>query len=565
MTSTKVAVADYLMSRLNELGTHHIAGVVGDFSLHLFQHIEKSKVKLIPTCNELNAGYFADAYSRVTGKLGALAVTYSVGEMSAINAIGGSFSENVPVVLIGGCPATIDYQNVTPLHHVVNNDYDIPWKALSLVTIASVVLKDVTKAAENIDFCLTAAIYNKLPVYIGIPSDVVSMKIDAPKTKLVVPQRPKSCKEELKLAVHDTLLALQESKNPVILLDHEIDKFHLHKEVKELVQNSGLPFITNIMGKGIITETHKMYGGTYSGNRSQPQVQKLVEDADFLLILGLKVTDFNSGGWSEKFPKDKSIFANMDTLSMTKHTFLNINLREFIQELADKVKFVLHDEPEKPLLTLSKPTSRKISMQYLFDRVSQWIPDNSTVIAETGSALFAGAEMQLSKNSTFLAQVMYGSIGFTVGGCLGSAIAGSKMHKRAVCFVGDGSFQVTCQDLSTMIRYKCNPVIFLLNNGNYLVENLIGNGREFNDIQPWKYSELVNVFGGSTKTAWGVRVEKETELELALKKAKKNHRKLAFIEVILPKCDAPRSMIAASASMAKVNHVTKPPKICKRS
>ena len=78
--------------------------------------------------------------------------------------------------------------------------------------------------------------------------------------------------------------------------------------------------------------------------------------------------------------------------------------------------------------------------------------------------------------------------------------------------MGDGSFQVTCQDLSTMIRYGQKPIVFLLNNDGYTIERVIVD-RPYNDIQPWKYHRLVEVFGGGL--AFDVHTEGQLEAALA--------------------------------------------------
>jgi indolepyruvate decarboxylase len=117
-------------------------------------------------------------------------------------------------------------------------------------------------------------------------------------------------------------------------------------------------------------------------------------------------------------------------------------------------------------------------------------------------------------------------------------------------FVGDGSFQLTCQEVSTMIRYGLNPIIFLINNDGYLVERDIGEG-PFNDLQRWKYAKLPEVFGGG----WSAVVKTEDELERALARAWKNDRGLSFIEVVTGKYDSPKAMIKAGAAMAKTNFI----------
>jgi indolepyruvate decarboxylase len=122
------------------------------------------------------------------------------------------------------------------------------------------------------------------------------------------------------------------------------------------------------------------------------------------------------------------------------------------------------------------------------------------------------------------------SIGYTLPACLGAALA--RPQNRVILFIGDGSFQMTCQELSTMIRLGLNPIIFLINNDGYTIERMIHDG-SYNDIQPWKYHQLPQVFGESINC----EVRTEGELEDALKKASDHRDRLCFIEVHLDRFD----------------------------
>ena len=99
MINSEITVAEYLITRLKEIGVDHLFGVPGDFVLGFFNQVLKSDIKYVGTCNELNAAYAADGYARIRG-IGAFSSTYGVGELSAINGVAGAFAERVPVVVI---------------------------------------------------------------------------------------------------------------------------------------------------------------------------------------------------------------------------------------------------------------------------------------------------------------------------------------------------------------------------------------------------------------------------------------------------------------------------------
>ena len=98
-----MTVGRYLIARLNDAGLEHMFGVPGDYVLDFMDQVVSSNIKLIGNCNELNAGYAADAYARLNG-IGTACVTYGVGGLSAINAASGAYAEQVPVVFISGAP-----------------------------------------------------------------------------------------------------------------------------------------------------------------------------------------------------------------------------------------------------------------------------------------------------------------------------------------------------------------------------------------------------------------------------------------------------------------------------
>ena len=115
--------------------------------------------------------------------------------------------------------------------------------------------------------------------------------------------------------------------------------------------------------------------------------------------------------------------------------------------------------------------------------------------------------------------------------------------------IGNGAFQVTCQDVSTMIRYGLKPIICLINNDGYTIERVIVD-RPYNDIQPWRYHKLLEVFGGGV----GFEVRTEGELEEALDKAATTND-LVFIEVHTERLDCPEALRSAGRSMAKINQL----------
>jgi indolepyruvate decarboxylase len=554
MISSEFTVADYLITRLKEIGVDHLFGVPGDFVLVFFNRVMKSDLKYVGTCNELNAAYAADGYARIRG-IGAFSSTYGVGELSAINGVAGAFAERVPVVVITGSPATISFRTRPLLHHTLG-DYQIPLRMYEKITAASTQLVSAEMAPAEIDRVLSVCLSRQQPVYISLPSDVVMMKCHRPNAFIfpaVVPSDPDALGE----AIKEALAMLERAQKPVVIGDVELIRFRLQKEFAGFLQKTGFPYVTMMLGKTVLSEHHPQFIGLFEGDRSRDPVRDRVESADCILQLGVLMTDFNTGGFTTNLDEAKTISANIRSVKIKHHYYENVSLQDFILVLTEKLSrrdpatLEIHRAADGCVHRYTeayRPDAPKpLTIKRFFDRMSHFIGDNSIVIAETGVSLFSAAEMLMPEGATFIGQTFYGSIGYTVGATLGAGMA--AQDRRAVLFVGDGSFQVTCQDLSTMIRNRIKPVIFLLNNDGYTIERVISD-HPYNDIQPWYYHKLVDVFGGGL----GLDVRTEGELEEALGKAA-TADSLVFIEIHTGRLDCPESLRSAGRSMAKTNQL----------
>ena len=554
MTHSDTTVAQYLLTRLKEIGVDHLFGVPGDFVLGFFNEVLKSDLKYVGTCNELNAAYAADGYARIRG-VGAIATTYGVGELSAINGVAGAFAERVPVVVITGSPATTHFRDRPLLHHTLG-DYQIPLRMYEKITVASTQLESGETAPAEIDRVLSACLTHQQPVYISLPADVVMMKCQPPQP-FRFPTPPRSDDEALAEALREALEMLDQAHTPIVIAGVELIRFKLQKDLADFLDKTGFPYATMMLAKTVLSESHLQDIGLYQGDRSRPEVSHRIDTADCVLQLGDLMTDFNTGGFTTHLDDSKTIRANISSVNIKHHLYENVYLRDFIQGLTDKlsrrarasleIKCAAAGCVHRPGEPYQPDPSTPLTIARFFDRMSHFLETDSIVLAETGVSLFSAAETFMPDGTTFIGQTFYGSIGYTVGATLGAAMADEK--GRVVLFVGDGAFQVTCQDLSTMIRYHLKPIIFLLNNDGYTIERVICD-RPYNDIQPWRYHKLVEVFGGGL----GLDVHTEGDLEDALQKAAAADG-LVFIEIHTGRFDCPEALRSAGRSMAKTNQL----------
>ncbi|MBU0683709.1 MAG: alpha-keto acid decarboxylase family protein, partial [Candidatus Omnitrophica bacterium] len=502
-TKRITTVADYLVSRLYEIGVKHIFGVPGDYVLEFFQCLEKSPIKVITNCNELNAGYSADAYARLNG-IGAVCVTYGVGGLSLCNAVMGSFAERVPVIVISGSPPTQEAKYNHLLHHTIgdmNRQLEIYEKA----TAFAVSLKDPAQAPYKIDDAIETCLKFKRPVYIEIPRDLIFAPVKCPKHF----DRDISIKSEkyaLEEAVSEAAEILNKSKRPVALLGVELHRFNLRKDAEGFINRTGYNFVTTLLGKSIIPEKHSRFTGIYGGVAGWDSARKVVHNADLMISLGALMTDIHLGARTSFINPSKMIVANSDCVRIKNHLYNNISLKDFINALMKKLKkrAPISLKIKYPFGDITKPflakQGKQITNRRFYQRMNRFVQDNNVIIAETGDAMFSASELYLPKKTQFVDQAFYLSIGYSVPATLGVKTAFPE--SRPITFVGDGSFQVTAQELSTICRHRLNPIIFLINNDGYTVERVMMDG-EFNDLNMWKYYMLPEVFGWG----WGVRVK----------------------------------------------------------
>lgn len=533
-------VGEFLITRLKQAGVRHLFGVPGDFNLEFLEQVEADAgIEWIGNCNELNGAYAADGYARSNG-VGALLTTYGVGELSAINGVAGAYSERVPVIAITGTPPLAHMNSRALLHHTLaDGNYDNMMTCMRQFTVAQALLTPQNAAVE-IDRCLQACLIDKRPVYLQLPSDVALLDIALPRNGLQIHhQSDVTMLEEFTRRV---LARLHEAQRPALLVDADVDRFHLIPQLHQLLKTSKLPLALLSTSKGVVSDDHPQYLGIYSGRVSREHVREAVEYSDCLITLGVRLTDATTGAFSHSINAATEVKVNDWFGRVDGEDFYGISMRDILVRLATS----LEDQPlqlqlvNKPSITPGpqppdEPTE-PLSQLAFWRRIASFVREDDVLIAENGTPLSGLTGLPLPSGVRVISQAIWGSIGYTLPATLGSMMAAPD--RRHLLFIGDGSFQVTVQELSTMLRYKQRPILFLLNNDGYTIERLIlGENSAYNEIQPWRYFDLCAAFdnGGDFKY---VRVETGAQLDSALQ-GLQSPEVCVFVEVILPRMDAP--------------------------
>jgi indolepyruvate decarboxylase len=529
----RMTIGDFLLSRLEEAGVRHLFGVPGDYNLALLQQLQDAgALKWIGTCNELNASYAADGYARLNG-LGALLVTNGVGPLSAINGIGGSCSEHVPVICISGSIPLRSIDRGLGMHHTMaDGSFDHFLRAYAQVTAAQARLTP-RNAASEIDRLILTAWREKLPVYMELPSDIAYLDIEVPADPLILAE-PTSDPERLRSCIAAIAGRLSVAKSPAILVDADADRFGVASELMELAKKIQAPVAAINAAKAVIDETFPHYLGIYNGKASERHVREAIETSDCLLAIGYRPIEVTTGDFTASLPTN-TIHARGYAVDVGDDNYQAVTLTEVLRGVIDAVPQVTSRAPRRAAPVVAGGHAdgfAKLTQAAYWQAIQGYLKPGDVLYVDNGTS-FVLLGLKLPPNCTFVGSINWGSIGYSVGALLGALTAAPD--RRHILFIGDGSFQVSAQELSTILRHDHKPVIFLINNGGYTIERgYLGKTESYNDIANWSYADLPKVFRRDT-SARSFVVETESDLQNALNAPNET---MIFVESIMDPYDA---------------------------
>ena len=480
---------------------------------------------------EVFPGYAADGYARIKG-IGAIITTFGVGELSAINGLAGAYSEYVPIVHIVGTPSTLSQRDGMLLHHTLGNgNFNVFADMSAGVSVEVAKLNDPSSAATLIDHAIRECWLQSRPVYITLPTDIVQKKIEGQRLKTPLDlSYPANDPEKEDYVVDVILKYLHAAKSPVILVDACAQRHRVLEETHALIEKSGLPTFVAPMGKGAVNETLPNYGGVYAGDGSNAGVKEQVESSDLVLTIGAVKSDFNTAGFTYRVSQLSTIDFHSTYVRVRYSEYPGVRMRGVLQKVVQRMgKLNVQSSPsisnaisaKEALNSSTTSPPQPITHDWLWPRIGQWLRPADIIVTETGTANFGIWETKFPKDVSAISQVLWGSIGYSVGATQGAALAakeksaGKPQKRRTILFVGDGSFQLGAQELSTMIRQRLRITIFLICNNGYTIERYIhGMQATYNDVNNWKYKDLVSVFNGEElagSRTWQVKTKQEME------------------------------------------------------
>lgn len=532
---SKIKVADYLIQELNKLGIEDFFGLPGDYNFNILYAIEDNQnTNWVGCTNELNAGYAADGYARING-FGALITTYGVGELSAVNAIAGSFAETIPVIKIVGVPHTKFIKSNKLIHHNFHEpDYYAFERVFSNVTETTAYL-DENNAKEEIDRILSVFVKTRKPVYVAIPMDTCLVEIEnSPNI-----EQPKTDEESLKKALEHALKLVKKSKHPLILADVLIKRFGCKKEFTKLLETTKFPVSNLLMGKGIVEAENKMYLGTFLSEFENIIAHDALQDSDCVISVGVINSDLNTYRNGLPFTPPDYIEVQGNYTIIEHKKYENILMKDMLNALCENI------EPREIIIPEKKPSfpktepadDTKLSAKYIYPRIQEFLEPNDMIFVETGIIPHGFAPTRLPKNTEVNTQTLWGSIGWATAASFGGQMAAKD--RRTILLTGEGSHQLTATEISNMMHNNLKPIVIVINNNGYTIERVLSRSPWdfFNEVIKWDYSKLPGVFEGDV---WVAQARTNIEFDEVLKQAATEQKsRMCYLELFTEKMDLP--------------------------
>lgn len=545
-------LSDYVVKFLKDNGVTTIFGYQGGAITHFVDSIyNEDGIEFLSTYHEQSSAFAAESYARVNGNIGVALATSGPGATNLVTGIGSAFFDSIPCLYITGQVNTYEYKSSCCVRQEGFQETDI-------VSIVKPITKYaiMVKKAEKIKYYLEKAIYiaktdRPGPVLLDIPMNIQRAEInpDILESFYDSDRYKREKKENVNIDNIDRLIEMmKESIRPVILAGGGIRSANATNELEELIEITGIPVVTTLMGIDAIDHEntcHVGFIGAY-GNRYS---NFTVANSDLLIVLGSRLTSRQTSTITNSFARNaKIVHIDIDNNELNKKIkedlSIQCDLKFFLNKLSissSECNFNFDYSPwrekvgEYKDLYPSYPTQKgknRIDPNEFMHKLSQILNDNSIICLDIGqNQIWASQSLKIKKGQRLLNAGGMGSMGFALPAAIGAYTA--KPDAKVIAIAGDGGIQMNIQELQTVVREKMPIKIIIINNKSLGMirhfQEMYFESRYCGTIEGYSTPDFVKI--GSAYGIESFKISDENQIDELEKKL--NDNKSHIIEVEL--------------------------------
>ena len=447
-------IANYIVKRLEDYGVKYIFGYPGEQVIPLYEALRKSKIKHILMRHEQAAVHAADAYARITGNYGVCLATAGPGAMNLIMGVSTAYKDNVPLIVItGDVPTTVKGQDTF-------QDIDLN-EVFKPVTIRSYNANTPERVQNNLEEILSLKRQGVTgPFHISIPKDIQTRLVN-PDHKVI--KKPK-IKEIPPSYIQEVVKLIENAQRPVILAGAGIIYSHAEEDLKEFITKSKIPLTTSFSGRGVISEKDSKNLGM-TGTRGNPIANYAINNADLIIALGTRL----SSRTVKYFSTDEIIQVNTKEEHRNAKYFYQYGVHEFLRKINQvninptKKEWINDIRKQKFNTDRIIEETEKIHPELVVNTILEKMDENKTLVYDAGST-----PTYFTENSVILKPYQrlfsggFGPMGYSLPAAIGASFACDD--DVILVGVGDGSIQMTIEELAVIDRYQLPVVIVIIDN-----------------------------------------------------------------------------------------------------
>lgn len=465
----KITGAQAIVKALEHEGVEDIFGYPGAAICPFYDALIDSQIRHILTRHEQGAAHAASGYARASGKVGVCVVTSGPGATNIITGIATAYMDSIPVVAITGQVSS------DLIGRDVFQEADITGAAAPFVKHSYLV-----KNAKDLPRIIKEAFYiastgRPGPVLIDIPVDIQNCEIEFEYQNSVDIRGYKPNLKGHSLQIKKVADAIMKAKKPVICAGGGMLRSGATEELLELVEKCNIPVTPTLMGIGVLPSNHELNLGML-GSHGVYAANYAINNADLIIILGARVGDRAMSKPNQVAKKAKIVHIDIDPAEIGKNIEVSIpvvgDLKKILKELNAVVQKSEENEWVEELKGKKKEHSVKINPdttsdyvnpKYLLSILTEMVNSDTIVTTEVGqNQIWVANNFGVKRPGSFITSGGMGTMGYGLPAAIGAKVA--CPDSKVICIGGDGSFQMSMQELGTMKQNKIGVKVLIFNN-----------------------------------------------------------------------------------------------------